>query len=262
MSMTYRMTRTLPEDRVAIIIPVDHGLIFDRLEGLESPTKVFEEFAGEDITGFMLTPGQVKQTESFFARNPHLSRVLTIDTFYDYRLQDGTGSHELITTVEEAVRMGVDAVKMLFPWNISNEKRAAMCRRVGEVVTKCDAWDIPLVLEPVIIGAPRSPKVLEEEERVARIAYELGAHIIKIAFPGEERTRRLVQELGVPLVIAGGPRSGAIEETIEEVRQTIVAGARGLIVGRNVWQRPMADAHDTLGRLARLSRQDRQLQPA
>jgi fructose-bisphosphate aldolase, class I len=37
--------------------------------------------------------------------------VLTIDTYYDYTQQDGGGSHSLITTVEEAVRMGVDAVK-------------------------------------------------------------------------------------------------------------------------------------------------------
>jgi len=40
MSMEYRMRRTLPDDRVAIIMPVDHGLIFSRLPGLESPAKV------------------------------------------------------------------------------------------------------------------------------------------------------------------------------------------------------------------------------
>jgi hypothetical protein len=33
MSMEYRMRRTLPDDRVAIIMPVDHGLIFSRLPG-------------------------------------------------------------------------------------------------------------------------------------------------------------------------------------------------------------------------------------
>jgi class I fructose-bisphosphate aldolase len=48
--------------------------------------------------------------------------VLTIDTYYDYTQQDGGGSHSLITTVEEAVRMGVDAVKMPFPWTISNSE--------------------------------------------------------------------------------------------------------------------------------------------
>jgi class I fructose-bisphosphate aldolase len=254
MSMEYRMRRTLPSDRVAIIMPVDHGLIFDRIEGLETPSAPFSAWGDSDITGFMLTPGQVKQTEKFFARNPHLTRVLTIDTFYDYREQDGTGSHGLITTVEEAVRMGVDAVKMLFPWNMSNTERVAMCRRVGEVVAQCDAWDIPLVLEPVIIGAPRSPQVVEEEERVARIAYDLGAHIIKIAFPGEERTKRLVEELNVPLVIAGGPLAGEPADTVEAVAETIRSGARGVIVGRNIWQRERKQAEQVLSEIAALTR--------
>jgi len=254
MSMEYRMRRTLPSDRVAIIMPVDHGLIFNRIEGLETPSAPFATWGDKDVTGFMMTPGQVKQTEAFFARNPHLTRVLTIDTFYDYAQNDGGGSHSLITTVEEAVRMGVDAVKMLFPWNVSRVEQAALCKRVGDVVTACDAWDIPLVLEPVLIGAPRTEEVIIEEEKIARIAYDLGAHIIKIAFPGEERTRRLVEELKVPLVIAGGPLAGEPSETVDAIAQTIRAGARGVIVGRNIWQRETDVAEKLLSEVAALTR--------
>lgn len=254
MSMEYRLRRTLPSDRVAIIMPVDHGLIFDRIEGLETPSAPFPAWADHDVTGFMMTPGQVKQTEKFFAARPHLTRVLTIDTYYDFRELDGAGSHGLITSVEEAVRMGVDAVKMLFPWNMSKVERVEICARVGKVVAACDRWDIPLVLEPVIIGAPRSEEVIIEEEKVARIAYDLGAHIIKIAFPGEERTRRLNEELKVPLVIAGGPLSGPPAETIDAVAQTIRSGARGVIVGRNIWQRERKAGEETLAAIAKLTR--------
>jgi fructose-bisphosphate aldolase, class I len=253
MSMEYRMRRTLPNNRAAIIMPVDHGLIFNRIERLETPSAPFAEWAHTDVTGFMMTPGQVKQTEKFFAEHPHLTRVLTIDTYYDYTQQDGGGSHALITTVEEAVRMGVDAVKMLFPWNMSRAEQAAMCTRVGQVVTACDQWDIPLVLEPVLIGAPRTEETIAEEEKVARIAYDLGAHIIKIAFPGEERTARLVTELQVPLVIAGGPLSGEPSETVDAVAQTLRAGARGVIVGRNIWQRDRSEGETVLKEIAALT---------
>lgn len=115
-SPTPRESAKLPSNRTAITVPVDHGLIFQRIKGLETPSAPFAARAGSDITGFMMTPGQVKQTETFFAENPHLSRVLTIDTHYDFTNLDRGGSHALITSVEEAVRMGVDAVKMLFPW--------------------------------------------------------------------------------------------------------------------------------------------------
>lgn len=254
MSIEYRLRRTLPSDRVAIIMPVDHGLIFDRIEGLETPSAPFAAWADNDVTGFMMTPGQVKQTERFFAAHPHLTRVLTIDTYYDYRELDGTGSHGMITSVEEAVRMGVDAVKMLFPWNMSKTERVEMCTRVGKVISACDRWDIPLVLEPVIMGAPRTEEVVVEEEKVARIAYDLGAHIIKIAFPGEERTKRLVEELKVPLVIAGGPLAGEPSQTVDAVAQTIRSGARGVIVGRNIWQRDRGPAEQVLGEIANLTR--------
>lgn len=254
MTMEYRMRRTLPSDRAAVILPVDHGLIFDRIEGLETPSAPFTDWADSDITGFMMTPGQVKQTERFFAEHPHLSRVLTIDTYYDYRELDGKGSHQLITTIEEAARLGVDAVKMLFPWNMSRVEQAAMCHRVGEVVSACDTWDIPLVLEPVLIGAPRTEEVIAEEERVARIAYDLGAHIIKIAFPGEERTARLVDELKVPLVIAGGPKAGSVDDTVDAIAQTVRAGARGVIVGRSIWQRDRKEAETALSEISTLTR--------
>jgi class I fructose-bisphosphate aldolase len=129
-----------------------------------------------------------------------------------------------------------------------------MCTRVGKVVTACDQWDIPLVLEPVLIGAPRTEEVIEEEEKIARIAYDLGAHIIKIAFPGEERTARLVAELGVPLVIAGGPLSGEVSETVDAIAGTIRAGARGIIVGRNIWQRERSEGERVLKEIGTLTR--------
>jgi class I fructose-bisphosphate aldolase len=91
MPMDYRLRRVLPSSRVAIIMPVDHGLIFDRIEGLETPSAPFPAWGDTDITGFMMTPGQVRQSARFFAEHPHLTRVLTLDTYYDYREQDGKG---------------------------------------------------------------------------------------------------------------------------------------------------------------------------
>ena len=50
---------------------------------------------------------------------------------------------------------------------------------------------------------------------------------------------------------------------MDAVRQTIVAGARGIIVGRNVWQRELTEAHAVVKQLAALSRTGgRTLQPA
>lgn len=253
MTMAYRMTRTLPQDRVAIIMPVDHGLIFDRLPGLENPAAVIEEFGGDDITGFMMSPGLVVRTERYFARRPHLSRVMAIDAFY-HHTEAGVGAGTLHHGVEDAVRLGVDCVKMLMPWNTTRAEQAALVTHIGKVISDCERWQIPLMLEPVMLGAPRSADTIAAEERAARIAFDLGAHIIKIAFPGEENARRLVEELGLPVVVAGGPRAGEATDTIEAVRQSVEAGARGIIVGRNIWQRDLPQAHSIVDAMAVLSR--------
>jgi hypothetical protein len=165
-----------------------------------------------------------------------------------------TGAGALQHSVEDAVRLGVDCVKMLMPWNTTRHEQAALTARVGKVISDCERWHIPLMLEPVLLGAPRTPEVVAAEEQAARIAFDLGAHIIKIAFPGEAGTRRLVEELGLPVVIAGGPRTGDAASTVDAVRETVVAGARGIIVGRNIWQRNLPEAHTLVAQLAELSR--------
>ena len=79
---------------------------------------------------------------------------------------------------------------------------------------------------------------------------------MKIAFPGPDYTAKLVQELKVPLVIAGGPMTGSFEDAVREVRDTVAAGAQGLIVGRNVWSREPAEAERMMAELIRIAREN------
>lgn len=58
----------------------------------------------------------------------------------------------------------------------------------------------------------------------------------------------------MPLVIAGGPLAGEPEDTYDAVAQTVRAGARGVIVGRNIWQRERVQAEKLLSELSDLSK--------
>ena len=77
---------------------------------------------------------------------------------------------------------------------------------------------------------------------------------MRLLAPPEERTKRLSEELKVPLVIAGGPLSGPPAETIEAVAGTLRGGARGVIVGRNIWQRDRKTGEETVSAIAKLTR--------
>jgi class I fructose-bisphosphate aldolase len=253
---TYRMQRLFPAGRAAIICPVDHGLIFPRalMKGLETPVDVINRLIEQGATGFMMSPGLVKQTQVEMGQASHLSRVMAVDGFYELtNASEGLGT--LLATVEDAVRLGVDCVKMLMPWNVSTQEKMKLVERMGKVVSDAGKWQMPVMIEPVLLGDPRSPEVVAAEFEVSRIAYDVGADIIKIAFPGADTTAKLVQELKVPLVIAGGPMTGSYADAVREVQEAVAAGAQGLIVGRNVWSREPAEAGRMMGELARIAQE-------
>lgn len=253
---SYRMQRLFPYDRAAIICPIDHGLIFprDRMKGLEAPADVLARLSGQGATGFMMSPGIVKQTQVRLGQAGHLSRVMAIDSFWPIS-DAAAGFGNLIATVEDAVRLGVDCVKLLMPWNVPNEQKVKLTERLGHVISEAAKWQMPVMVEPVLIGAERSKATLAEEFEISRIAYDLGADIIKIAFPGAEATARLVEELKVPLVIAGGPLlDGDLKLALREVEDAVKAGAQGLIVGRNVWSRSPSEGAEMMSELGRIAR--------
>ncbi|SHG24305.1 fructose-bisphosphate aldolase, class I [Kaistia soli DSM 19436] len=254
LSTSYRMNRLFHEDRATLIVPVDHGVVWGRVPALESPVAVMKSFLDEDITGFMVTTGIVRSTEAMLARRPALSRVLAIDAFWPTGAPE-TGTGTIIASLEDAVRLGVDCVKLLLPWNVSDKEKVLYCERIAKVISDAARWEMPVMVEPVLLNVPRSPEVIAQELEVARVAYDLGADIIKITFPGRAATEMLVNELNVPILVAGGALSGDAASTIKDVEDAIVAGAQGVVVGRKVWQRPAKEAKEVIGALARIGRE-------
>lgn len=253
-STSYRMNRVFRDDRAALIVPIDHGLVWGRVPSLEAPVQVMRRFLKEDVTGFMVSTGIVKASEVDLARAPAMARVLAIDAFWPTSASE-TGTGSIVTSVEDAVRMGVDCVKLLLPWNVNDVEKVQYCKRIGEIVSAAEKWQIPVMVEPVFLNVPRSPEIIEKELEVARIGYDLGADIIKITFPGPDATAKLVAELDIPIVVAGGPLSGDIKSTLKDVEDAISAGAQGVVVGRKVWQRSPEEASEVIGEMARITRE-------
>nr|WP_246518827.1 deoxyribose-phosphate aldolase [Ancylobacter lacus] len=247
------MNRIFREDRAALVVPIDHGLVWGRVPALEAPVEVMRRFLPEDITGFMVSTGIVKASEVELARAPAMSRILAIDAFWPTSAPE-TGTGCLVASVEDAVRMGVDCVKLLLPWNVVDDEKVRYCQRIGTVVSEASKWHIPVMVEPVFLNTPRSPEIIEKELEVARVGYDLGADIIKITFPGPDATAKLCAELDIPVVVAGGPLTGDSASTLRDVRDAIEAGAQGVVVGRKVWQRPPEEAAHVIAEMARITR--------
>ncbi|MBC7078376.1 MAG: 3-hydroxy-5-phosphonooxypentane-2,4-dione thiolase LsrF, partial [Synergistales bacterium] len=143
-------------------------------------------------------------------------------------------THEGITaTVEEAIRLSADAVAISIFVGTPNERETIenLARLAGE----CSRYDIP-VLAVTAVGKDREKQFDPRYLRLAcRVATEHGADLVKTYYTGEGFDS-VVETCGVPVIIAGGPKLDTEIDVLKMARSAIDQGARGIDMGRNVWQ--------------------------
>ncbi len=160
------------------------------------------------------------------------------------------------TTVEEAVRLGADAVGYtLYVGSPAQERDFAQYLRVR---ADAERFGIPLIVWSYPRGAAIDDKGGKDSfyavDYAARTASELGADLVKVNFPqpdkqsgvpeqyrGEfssaEAIARVVRSANRTLLLVSGGEHAGDEAMLEKARQSMEAGATGLIFGRNVFQR-------------------------
>jgi class I fructose-bisphosphate aldolase len=244
----YRMGRIFGGDGRTLVLPVDHGLTLGRIAALEDPVGVLHGLLDLPCDGLLMAPGLTRHTAERFARRDAPARILTLDTHFREPGEADPGAG-LAASVEQAAALAVDAVKLFMAWNVPSRDRSETLTRIAGVIERAERYDLPVMVEPIAVGEARSPEAIALEGDAARSAMEVGADIIKVAYPGAELMAAWAGELQVPLVILGGPRSGDPEGVLTLAEEAIGAGARGIVIGRNVWQRPPEVTRDLMQRL-------------
>ena len=201
----------------------------------------------------LMSPGLIRQEghRAAFRGGPAL--VCRIDFPFMYGLTQGEGEEfRLISTVEEAVGLGADAVVMFLTGGL--RERRVWADNITGVTTVARAarrLGVPLIVEAVPWGEAspdhRDPVLVAE---VSRIAAELGADIVKTEYVGSvEAMEHVVRSCPVPVLVLGGPKV-PLPELLERTGASLDSGARGVVFGRNAWQRE--DATEAMGELRRL----------
>lgn len=77
---------------------------------------------------------------------------------------------------------------------------------------------------------------------VARMAAELGADVVKTYYTGDvDSFAKVVEGCPVPIVILGGAKTDSIRQVFQDIHDSLVAGGRGIAVGRNIWEHGNVD---------------------
>jgi DhnA family fructose-bisphosphate aldolase class Ia len=142
--------------------------------------------------------------------------------------------------VEQALRLGADAVELkVFPGN-PNETKLADLRRLA---ARCAEWGMPLLGEPIPVSfQDTAAHTLENVANAARIAAEAGSDLVKVHYVAPaDSYRRVVECCYVPVLVLGGPAKDDPRDALRMAAEALEAGARGVVFGRNVVTNPRPD---------------------
>jgi class I fructose-bisphosphate aldolase len=218
----------------SIIVPMDHGVSTGPLEGLKNIPRVVNDMAEGGANAVLMHKGLARCGHRGAGRDVGL--VLHLSSSTD--LSPYPNRKTLTASVEDAVRMGADAVSIHV--NLGDDHEAEMLADFGKVSRAADEWGMPLLV--MVYG--RGPKIAnglnpDVIAHCARLGGELGADVVKVPYTGDlDSFSRVVESCCVPVLIAGGPKTNTTGEFLHMVSDAVQAGAAGLSVGRNVFQHP------------------------
>ncbi|MFI6561169.1 2-amino-3,7-dideoxy-D-threo-hept-6-ulosonate synthase [Streptomyces sp. NPDC050534] len=142
----------------------------------------------------------------------------------------------IVTEVEEALRLGADAVSVHV--NLGSDDERRQIADLGRISDACDRWNLPLMA----MVYPRGPRITDPHDpqliaHAVTLAADLGVDLVKTSFPGSVSDLRALTEASpVPLLMAGGPAQAAEESVLDFVEDLLAGGALGVAMGRNIFQ--------------------------
>jgi DhnA family fructose-bisphosphate aldolase class Ia len=217
----------------SLVIAVDHGMALGAMTGIVDVGKTIRDLDGTGkVDCWLMTKGIY--THAFDpAGDPGV--ILRASGGATIAGPDLTREGQT-ADAEEALTLGVDA--MATTAFIGSEYEHETLIGMAEMATECRQWDLPL------LGVIGLGKINEDKKKDpqfialgARVGAEHGADIIKTYYT-ETDFDKVVAGCPVPVMIAGGPKCETDLDTLNMIYGALQGGARGIVMGRNVWQSP------------------------
>lgn len=242
----------------ALFLPYDQGLEHGPRDFFANPVASDPRYVIRLALegGFNGVVVQIGLAEKFFHDYAgELPLVLKLNGKTDIP-SDAAALSPLNATVEEAVRLGADAVGYtLYVGTPAQDKDFEQYRQVR---ADADRFGMPLIVWAYPRGEAIEAKGGKDSfyavDYAARTASELGADVVKLNFPHPEKTTdvpeayrsaftsqqaidAVVRSANRSLVLISGGSKAGDDAMLTKAAESMAAGATGLIFGRNVWQR-------------------------
>lgn len=234
----------------SFVLALSHGMLMGRVDGLDSVERrrrLVESAVGAGVTGLILSPGEMTECRDVLVRPGAPGVWMTVGWTNLWRAPEATpsaygyagGTYRTTVTPDAAHRYGADGCHVYLLVGADDpQTEGEDIARVAEYIHQAHEVGLPVLVEAMA----RGPQLVGEERSAgnvamaARMAYELGADMLKIEYPGSgSALASIVEDVAVPILVLGGAAK-PFEEIADEARQVIGAGAQGIVYGRNVFQ--------------------------
>ncbi len=216
-----------------LTVALDHASSYGILPGLENMQAVVQQVALGAPDAVMLMKGPAEHC--FHALAGRIALILKCTTSSLFH-----PDHDVwIQTVEDAVRLGADAIAMAV--TIGSVDQPVHLHNLASLIREAEQVGLPVIAHAYPSGekVPAAERYTPGQVGYAsRIAMEMGVDIVKTFYTGSEETFAEVIHLASPalVVAAGGPRLDSRADLMRMTRAVIGSGAAGVTFGRNVWQ--------------------------
>jgi fructose-bisphosphate aldolase/2-amino-3,7-dideoxy-D-threo-hept-6-ulosonate synthase len=217
------MARIFREDKKTLIVPME-SLAGWNGKDIGDWGKVARQVIKGGADVIMTTYGIAKQYYKELI-GKDISLILTVQL-------------EALYYVDEALRMGADAVK----YHYFGPYKKAPRLQITQLANKCEKLGMPFLLETVPYSETLNAENKREQlldassiRKAVRRGVTYGSDFIKTSYTGDpESFKQVVKDCPVPVVILGGSKISN-KQLLERVKGAIEAGAAGIACGRNIY---------------------------
>lgn len=214
-----------------VCVAIDHGGIAGPMEGINDPAGLVRDCVTGGADCILTTRGFASAAEGAWDRSTSLVLRLT----GGFTVLGGMFEEELITSPEKALEYGAAGAAVTVKFG--HPREGEFIRNGSLVADACSRWGIPLMIEAMAKGKDLSSTDVKGVKIAARAAMEIGADLVKTYYTGSpESFREVVEGCPIPIVILGGEKTDSIEDVFTDVYYSLQAGAKGIAIGRNIWQ--------------------------
>lgn len=215
-----------------LAVTVDHPIGRGVYEGLADIRGILEKIVAGNPDSVTMTKGIA---QNCFA--PHAGKVSLIMKASSFSVY--LPSCDTVTAdVEEAVRLGADAVSMGLI--LGGEHQNEQVYNLGKLTKQAESYGMPVVAHIYPKGEFISAEGRTDWKNLrycVRLGAEMGVDIIKTTYSGDpDSFAKVVAACPTRVVVAGGDNFQDVRAFLKQTKDLILAGAAGVTYGRGIWE--------------------------